>query len=148
VATGTERTAPSRPTDVPPVTSARMSRQKRRDTDPEMQLRRALHHMGLRYRVNRTLPEMPRRRADVTFTRAKVAVFVDGCFWHRCPVHATDPIANESWWARKLEGNVARDRETDEQLRALGWTVVRFWEHEDMQAAAQTVAEVVSGLRP
>jgi DNA mismatch endonuclease (patch repair protein) len=139
---------PSRPTDVPPATSARMSQQKRRDTDPEMQLRRALHRMGLRYRVNRTLPEMPRRRADVTFPREKVAVFVDGCFWHRCPVHATDPIVNASWWARKLDGNVARDRETDEKLRALGWTAVRFWEHEDMQAAAQTVAEVVSGLRP
>jgi DNA mismatch endonuclease (patch repair protein) len=141
-----EAAASSQLTDVPLATSARMARQKRRDTGPEMQLRRALHRMGLRYRVNMPLPGMPRRRADVTFTRAKVVVFVDGCFWHRCPVHATAPLSNGSWWARKLEGNVARDRETDERLREQRWTVIRFWEHEDMEAAAMKVAWILSGV--
>lgn len=136
--------AAAQPTDVPATTSARMSKQRRRDTAPELQLRRALHRMGLRYRVNLPLPGMPRRRADVTFTRARVAVFVDGCFWHRCPVHATDPANNGSWWARKLQSNVERDRETDQRLHEQGWTVIRFWEHEDMDNAAVTVAGVVS----
>lgn len=144
--TDRHRVASSQLPNVLAATSARMSRQKRRDTDPEMQLRRALHRMGLRYRVNLPLPGMPRRRADVTFTKARLVVFVDGCFWHRCPIHATDPVANGSWWARKLQGNVARDRETDERLRAAGWTVLRFWEHEDMTAAAATVARVLSDL--
>src|SRR5699024_10637989 len=141
-ARGTDTAA--RPTGVPAATSARMSRQRRRDTAPEVELRRALHRMGLRYRVDLPLPGMPRRRADVTFTRQRVAVFVDGCFWHRCPIHATDPANNGSWWARKLEGNVARDRDTDRRLREAGWTVLRFWEHEDMHNAAVTVAGVIS----
>ncbi|SFE16071.1 T/G mismatch-specific endonuclease [Actinopolyspora alba] len=123
-----------------------MSRQKRRDTGPEMQLRRTLHRMGLRYRVNLPLPGMPRRRADVTFTRARLAIFVDGCFWHRCPRHGTDPANNSSWWARKLNSNVARDRETDERLREAGWNVLRFWEHEDMSEAATRVAALLSEL--
>lgn len=129
---------------VPASTSARMSSQKRRDTEPEMLLRRALHRMGYRYRVNRPLPEMPRRRADITFTKARLVIFVDGCFWHRCPIHATDPAVNGEWWARKLNGNVARDRETDAKLHDLGWRVLRFWEHEDMRAAAQAVVRTLS----
>lgn len=129
------------------TTSARMSRQKRRDTEPELKLRKVLHGMGFRYRVNASLPGMPRRRADITFTRARVAVFVDGCFWHSCPEHATFPATNRAWWAEKLAANVARDRETDEKLRDLGWTVLRFWEHEDMAAAAHTVAEVTAACR-
>jgi DNA mismatch endonuclease, patch repair protein len=125
------------------TTSARMSRQKRRDTEPEMKLRKLLHGMGFRYRVNASLPGMPRRRADITFTRARVVVFVDGCFWHSCPAHATFPATNRAWWAEKLAANVARDRETDEKLHELGWTVLRFWEHEDMGLAAGEVAKVV-----
>jgi DNA mismatch endonuclease (patch repair protein) len=124
-----------------------MARQKRRDTEPEMQLRRLLHGMGLRYRVNAALSGMPRRRADITFTRLHIAVFVDGCFWHQCPVHATAPATNSTWWARKLAANVARDRDTDAKLRALDWTVLRFWEHEDMAQAAAAVAEVVAEKR-
>ncbi len=81
----------------------------------------------------------------MTFTRARVAVFVDGCFWHRCPLHATAPVNNGSWWAGKLETNVARDRETDRKLHEMGWVALRFWEHEDMEAAAITVADVLPG---
>lgn len=119
--------------------SARMSRQRRRDTSPEMQLRRALHARGHRYRVDAPLPGMPRRRADLLFTRARVAVSVDGCFWHSCPEHATSPAANADWWARKLAANVRRDRETDAHLRALGWHVVRIWEHASVDSAVAAV---------
>ncbi|AEI13440.1 DNA mismatch endonuclease Vsr [Cellulomonas gilvus ATCC 13127] len=119
--------------------SARMSRQHRRDTSPELALRRALHRRGLRYRVDATLPGIPRRRADVLFPRARLVVFVDGCFWHACPLHATQPAANGEWWRAKLEANVARDRDTDARLTASGWRVLRFWEHADMEAAAGAV---------
>ncbi len=124
-----------------PSVSARMARQGRRDTAPELMLRRALHRRGLRYRVDAPLPGMPRRRADLLFTRARLAVFVDGCFWHACPVHATHPASNPHWWRAKLEANVARDRDTDARLLAAGWSVLRFWEHADMEAAADLVAE-------
>ena len=127
-----------------PAVSRRMSRQARRDTAPELALRRALHERGLRFRVDHPLPGMPRRRADVVLTRARIAVFVDGCFWHSCPAHATQPVSNAAWWREKLARNVDRDRETDEHLASIGWTVMRFWEHSDMSAAAEEVASVWS----
>lgn len=120
-------------------TSARMSRQRTRDTGPELALRRALHRLGYRYRVDAPLPGLPRRRADLLFPGPKVAVFVDGCFWHGCPVHATRPARNREWWAAKLAGNIDRDRHTDEHLIALGWTVVRVWEHESVEDALGSV---------
>ncbi len=86
-----------------------------------------------------------RRRADLVFPRARVAVFVDGCFWHRCPVHGTSPKSNAQWWQDKLDGNERRDRETDETLRGAGWIVVRVWEHEAPDAAATRVGAAVSG---
>lgn len=116
-----------------------MSRQRRRDTTPELLLRHELHRRGMRFRVNAPLPGLPRRRADLLLTRARIAVFVDGCFWHGCPEHATRPAANAEWWASKLARNVERDRETDERLRAEGWIVLRFWEHADAVAAADEV---------
>ncbi|QII08615.1 very short patch repair endonuclease [Rhodococcoides fascians A25f] len=120
-------------------TSARLSKQKRRDTKPEVALRRALHRRGLRYFVDRAPLKGMRRRADLVFPRRKVAVYVDGCFWHSCPVHATKPRNNAQWWADKLAANVARDRDTDEKLLAEGWRVVRIWEHEDPAIAADRV---------
>lgn len=88
------------------------------------------------------MPGMPRRRADVVFTRARLAVFVDGCFWHDCPLHGTRPVTRAEWWADKLARNVARDRETDSWLTSIGWTALRVWEHEDpMEAAARVEAE-------
>ena len=130
-------------TGVLPATSARMSRQATRDTEPELLLRRELHRLGLRYRVDHALPGMPRRRADILFTRAKVAVFVDGCFWHGCPEHKTAPANNAAWWSAKLARNVERDRETDEHLSSLGWTVLRVWEHENMIRAATDIERIV-----
>jgi DNA mismatch endonuclease, patch repair protein len=121
-----------------------MENQARRDTRPELAVRRAVWRRGLRYRVDISpLPKM-RRRADMVFTKAKVAVYIDGCFWHSCPEHATTPKANRDWWIEKLATNVRRDRDTDERLEAAGWAVVRIWEHEDPERAADRVEEAVS----
>lgn len=117
----------------------RMQAQRRRDTVPELALRSQLHCKGLRFRVDRVVLPGIRRRADVVFARARVAVFVDGCFWHACPQHATRPRANADWWAEKLAANERRDRDTDQRLDAAGWRVVRVWEHEDMAAAAEQI---------
>jgi DNA mismatch endonuclease (patch repair protein) len=119
-----------------------MKQQSRRDTNPELALRRAVWRLGLRYRVD-IAPIPGRRRADLVFTRAKVAVYVDGCFWHGCPTHATTPKANRDWWVAKLETNVRRDRDTDLRLAGAGWRVVRVWEHESVDAAAARIALVV-----
>jgi len=125
-----------------------MERQARRDTAPELAVRRALHAMGLRYRVDLSpLPGL-RSRADIVFTRQRVAAFVDGCFWHGCPDHGTLPKHNAAWWAEKIEANRRRDRRVDDTLRAAGWVVVRIWEHEDPVAAAERIAQVVRGSRP
>lgn len=121
-----------------------MERQGRRDTKPELALRRAVWRLGLRYRVD-IAPIPGRRRADLVFTRAKVAVYVDGCFWHSCPTHATIPKANREWWVEKLETNVRRDRDTDSRLAAAGWMVVRVWEHEPVDVAADRIAVLVRG---
>lgn len=131
-----------------PQVSARMSRQRRRDTVPEVALRRILHARGRRFRVDRAIPGMARRRADLLFTRAKVAVFVDGCFWHVCPEHATQPANNGAWWAEKLRRNQERDRQTDAHLADLGWMVVRIWEHVDPNGAADTVEAALDGALP
>ncbi len=130
-----------------PVTSARLSKQRRRDTAPEIALRRELHRRGARFYVDRAPIRGLRRRADLVFPRRRVAVYVDGCFWHRCPEHATDPKNNAQWWADKLAGNVVRDRDTDSRLSAAGWLVVRIWEHESPVAAADKVQEALSDPR-
>lgn len=124
-------------------TSGRMARQRVRDTLPEVSLRSELHRRGLRYRLQVPVPGMPRRRSDIVFTRAKVAVFTDGCFWHGCPEHGTYPANNGDWWGAKLVRNKERDRETDRHLRSLGWSVVRVWEHEDMHSAAAAIEQLV-----
>lgn len=123
--------------------SLRMSMAKRRDTAPELALRRELHARGLRYRVAYPVPGQRRRTIDVAFTRAKVAVFVDGCFWHGCPDHGTNPRSNSAWWRAKLAANQARDADTDRALRELGWTTVRIWEHEPPSRAAGQIEVIV-----
>ncbi len=115
---------------------------RRRDTPGELALRSALRALGLRYRVDVTLSGT-RRRPDVAFIGARVAIFVDGCFWHGCPTHGTWPKANAAWWRAKIGGNVVRDRETDAHLEAAGWRVLRFWEHDDPAKAARKVLTTV-----
>ncbi|MFJ5993603.1 very short patch repair endonuclease [Streptomyces sp. NPDC092370] len=129
--------------DTTPETRARMSRQRSRDTDVEMALRRALHAAGMRYRVHRKPLKGVRREADILFGPSKVAVFVDGCFWHGCPEHATWPKRNSEFWRTKIEGNQRRDQDTDERLAAAGWLALRVWEHEDPIEAALRVRDVV-----
>jgi DNA mismatch endonuclease (patch repair protein) len=124
-----------------------MEDQRRRDTRPEMALRRVLHAMGLRYRVDSPPLADVRRRADLVFPRAQVAVYIDGCFWHSCPVHGTSPKASGAWWRAKLDANRARDADTDRRLGEAGWVVLRVWEHEDPAAAAGRVAETVTRRR-
>jgi DNA mismatch endonuclease (patch repair protein) len=120
-----------------------MERQARRDTKPELAVRRAVWGLGLRYRVDVKPIAGLRRRADMVFTRARVAVYVDGCFWHSCPQHATVPKANRQWWVEKLAANVRRDRDTDRLLTEAWWMFVRIWEHEDPIDAAKRIARCV-----
>ena len=135
------------PEPADPIVRRRMERQARRDTTPELALRRELWGRGLRYFVDRPVGPNRRRRADIVFPRAKVAVFVDGCFWHSCPEHGTLPKNNRDWWVAKLEANVSRDRETDRRLTEAGWRVVRVWEHEDVGVAAAAVQNEVAEAR-
>lgn len=136
------------PSPTSPSVTGRMQRNARRDTRPEIAVRSVLHQRGLRFRADLPL-RLPERivRPDVVFTRARVAVFVDGCFWHRCPIHGNQPRANSEYWAPKLERNVARDRAVDRALSAAGWTVVRAWEHDPPQVVADRVQAAVSDTR-
>jgi DNA mismatch endonuclease, patch repair protein len=129
-----------------------MRANRRRDTKPELALRRALHKQGYRYRKDYRLDLTGARvRPDIAFTARRVAVFVDGCFWHCCPAHGTQPANNTWYWEPKLARNVARDRAADAALSAAGWRVVRIWEHESLEAATAAVVtalESAAGRRP
>jgi DNA mismatch endonuclease (patch repair protein) len=116
-----------------------------RDTGPELALRRELHRRGLRYRVDAPLPGLPRRRADLLFSRSRVVVFIDGCFWHGCTLHRNIPEHNHDWWEAKITTNRDRDRSTDSALAVMGYQVLRFWEHDDMRCAADMVEGAVRG---
>ncbi|MFF2074498.1 very short patch repair endonuclease [Kitasatospora sp. NPDC058162] len=131
-----------------PAVSSRMSRQTSRDTGAERAVRQLLHAAGYRYRIHYPVPGMPRRKIDIAFTRARVAVLIDGCFWHGCPEHATSPKANAQWWRQKLDRNMERDRETNEQLASAGWTVLRFWEHELPDTVAARVTTALECRKP
>lgn len=133
----------SDPTPLDAHTRRRMEQQRRRDTLPELAIRRAAHARGLRYLVDRApLPGM-RTRADLLFPRRQVAVFVDGCFWHRCPSHGTSPVNNAAWWETKLAENESRDRRVNARLTGAGWAVIRIWEHEDPGIAVLRIIEAV-----
>jgi DNA mismatch endonuclease, patch repair protein len=139
-------------TGTPPASSThalrRLQATRQRDTPSEIKLRSALHRLGLRFRLHRPIEGVPRVRPDIVFVSAKVAVFVDGCFWHGCPQHGTWPKANNDWWRKKLESNIKRDRRQDAALSAAGWSVVRVWEHEDLIEAATGIAMSVGARNP
>lgn len=131
-----------------PGVRSRMQAQRTRDTAPEIAVRRLLHAAGLRYRVDRApVPEL-RRRADIVFGPARLAVYIDGCFWHGCPLHGNTPRANTGYWEPKLRRNRERDAETDRLLTQAGWAVLRAWEHEAPGAVAERVKQTVDSLRP
>jgi DNA mismatch endonuclease (patch repair protein) len=121
-----------------------MRSNRRRDTNPELAVRRLVHAAGLRYRVDaRPLPDL-NRRADLVFRATQVAVFIDGCFWHGCPEHHTVARTNANYWEDKVRGNRERDAQTDRILTDRGWTVVRIWEHESPVSGAGRVVAAVS----
>jgi DNA mismatch endonuclease (patch repair protein) len=127
-----------------PAVSAAMRGNRRRDTKPELRIRSILHAQGLRYRVDFpiTLGDV-RVRPDIVFTKQRVAVFVDGCFFHACPEHGTQPKRNVDYWQAKLQRNIERDRRVSATLRAADWTVVRIWEHEPWMEAVALVVQAV-----
>lgn len=125
--------------------SARMSRVVRRDTAPELAIRREAHRRGLRYFVDRRPVSAVRTRADLVFPRQRLAVFVDGCFWHGCPEHYVAPKNNAAWWAEKIAVNRERDRRSTEALAAAGWQVLRAWEHEGPEAVVDEIQRALQG---
>jgi len=126
-----------------------MQDQRRRNTGPELALRKVLWASGVRYRIDSRPLAAFRRRADVVFTGVRLAVFVDGCFWHGCRWHGSWPKQNRKWWAEKIRRNRERDRETDGILRRAGWVVLRIWEHEDpARAAIRVLRKVRERMRP
>lgn len=134
-----------RPAASSPGSRRRMQATGRRDTGAELAIRKVVHAHGLRYAVDaRPLADLA-RRADLVFRGARVAVFIDGCFWHGCPQHATWPKANADFWRKKILDNRRRDRGTDDSLRKAGWLVIRAWEHEAAEAAAGRICEAVRG---
>ncbi|HWT90499.1 MAG TPA: very short patch repair endonuclease [Solirubrobacterales bacterium] len=126
-----------------------MAANRRRDTSLELHLRSLLHARGLRFRVDYPIPVPGRRpvRPDIVFTRARVVVFVDGCYWHGCPEHWSPPKSNVEYWTTKIERNQERDRQADAALAGIGWSVVRLWEHEDMERAAAAIEATVRAKR-
>lgn len=132
---------------IPPPSSVaalrRMQAAKPKDTAPEKALRSALHHRGLRFRIDgRPLKEL-NRRADIVFRSAEVAVFVDGCFWHGCPIHGTQAKANAEFWRSKIKQNQERDKDTTKRLEDAGWKVIRVWEHEDIEKVSEVIYTIV-----
>lgn len=132
-----------------PAVRGRMQLQRTRDTAPELAIRRRLHARGLRYRVDATPIRGFRRRADIVFGPSRVAVFVDGCFWHGCPRHGSRATrANPDYWSAKVARNRQRDEDTDAQLASAGWLSIRIWEHDDPDATAERIAAAVASRRP
>lgn len=124
-----------------------MSRLGRRDTAPERAIRSELHRRGLRFRLDRPVVPHLRVRPDLVFPTQRIAIFVDGCFWHCCPDHASWPKSNADWWRDKLRANVRRDRRTDAALTAAGWLVIRVWEHEMPRDASDRIEQAVRARR-
>lgn len=137
------KSCPSSPTASSVAARNRMVANSGRNSKPEIELRSALHRLGLRFRIDRRPLLQQKRRADIVFGPAKVAVYVDGCFWHGCPVHGTWPKANADFWRDKIETNRRRDQDTNERLIKAGWVPIRVWEHEPVPDATARIASIV-----
>ena len=123
--------------------SRRMERVRQKGTRCEVELRRTLHFRRLRYRLQVPLITNSRRVADIVFRRRKLAIFVDGCFWHGCPEHGTSPKSNADFWRDKIETNKKRELDTNQRLTEAGWRVLRVWEHEEAEDAADRIMEAL-----
>ena len=142
------RTAPARASwATSDAVRAVMSSNRKKNTSPELRLRSALYRLGLRYRIHAKPIASLSINADVVFRNARVAVFVDGCFWHGCEVHGTWPVVNRDYWLGKISGNAVRDRRVDDVLRRAGWEPIRVWEHELAPVAASRILELVRTRR-
>ena len=133
-----------RPTAISAKVSGAMRSMPEHSTGPEMAVRRLLFSMGLRYRIQYPVPGVPRRSIDIAFPGKKIAVFIDGCFWHGCKEHRNIPAHNRDWWKDKIDQNRSRDRDTDEKLREAGWTVFRFWEHDVVEMIVERVMGAIT----
>lgn len=133
---------------VDPIVSARMSRTRGKDTAAELAIRRALHARGWRYRVNTRPVDTIRRTGDIVFTKRKVVVLIDGCFWHGCPQHYVVPKTRTEWWVDKITGNMRRDEETTHLWVDAGWRVLRFWEHEPASNVVVRIEEALGRPSP
>lgn len=131
-----------RPAAISKAVSGAMRSMPEHSTGPEMAVRRLLHAKGLRYRVQYPVPGAPRRSIDIAFPGKKIAVFIDGCFWHGCSEHRNIPAHNRDWWQKKINQNRSRDRDTDEMLRNAGWLVLRYWEHDQADRIVTEVKDV------
>jgi DNA mismatch endonuclease (patch repair protein) len=137
----------SYPHPTSPAVTKVMKANRKTGSKPEVRLRSALHRSGMRFRKNLELRLGSLRvRPDIVFTRAKVAVFVDGCFWHGCDAHGTQPHVNHGYWAAKLQRNRKRDQVVDTVLRDAGWTVLRVWEHDPVDGAVVALQEAMTGV--
>lgn len=132
-----------RPTALSKAVSGTMRNMPEHSTGPEMAVRILLYGRGLRYRVQYPVPGVPRRSIDIAFPGKKVAVFIDGCFWHGCAEHRNIPAHNRDWWKDKIEQNRSRDQDTDEKLRDAGWVVLRYWEHDLAERIVSEVHDVI-----
>lgn len=131
-----------------PAARRTMQGNRRRDTKPEIALRSALHARGWRFRVQYPVPGRSRRSMDIAFTRRRVAVLVDGCFWHGCADHGSRPATNSAYWSEKVRRNRVRDADTDLALHEAGWTVIRIWEHESVMTAVAIVENELRDTAP
>ena len=135
-----------RPSDA--ATELRMRTQRQRDTQCELEIRRKLHRTGVRYRIDCPPLTDCRRRADIVIRPARIAIFIDGCFWHKCPLHWKAPHRNSAWWTEKIDSNARRDQETSDLLKQRGWLVIRVWEHEPADAVVRRIIKAVCLRRP
>lgn len=125
-----------------------MQGNKRRDTRPELGIRRLLHRAGLRYLVDQQPTPSVKGRADIVFRRARIAIFIDGCFWHGCPEHYRRPSSNKAYWNDKLQRNRQRDADVDHALRQAGWRVLRYWEHDEPEAVVESIKRALREAKP
>lgn len=124
--------------------SQRMRNTRQRDTPMELEVRAELKNKGFQFEVDFSIKGVTRARPDIVFCADRVAIFLDGCFWHSCPTHGTTPRTNRQWWTEKLASNVERDRRHVRELNAAGWQVLRYWEHEDPATVANDVATILN----
>lgn len=142
----TASTANARPAASSPAARKRMQATAQKGNRSERRLRSALHVEGIRFRNHYRIAALPRRSIDIALVGVKIAIFIDGCFWHGCPRHGTRPKSNWAWWKTKINTNQLRDRDTNVKLRKAGWKVMRVWEHQPVDVIMLRIIRMRSTL--